>query len=233
MKYFLHDTHALQDDKLTELYMTYGYEGTGLFFAILERLAYHEKPIKTTVLKKQLEVGKKLEKVWSFMETIGLISSENGETFNKTLLKFGEKYEKIKEKNRERQAQHRENQQVPKSVTRDKRVSHDPNSIVGNSNNKKQTKKDGATAPSTLDLFNQFFNAYGKKVDRKKALAKWEKLSADDHKAILVNVPLYVGVHPEWKYRRSPAVYLNNENWKDEIVTTSRVSGAKSGGLVV
>ena len=98
MKYFLHDSNAFNDEKITELYINFGYEGLGLFYTILEKLASQEKPVKTLVLKKQLNVGKKLEKCWKFMETIDIISSNNGETFNKQLLNFSEKYKIKKEK---------------------------------------------------------------------------------------------------------------------------------------
>jgi hypothetical protein len=117
MKYFLHDTNAFQDEKITELFMNFGYEGIGLFFTLLEKLALQEKPIKTEVLKSQLKVGKKLEKVWNFMEEIELISSNNGETFNEQLLNFSEKYQIKKEKTREKVTQWRKNQQDKKNVT--------------------------------------------------------------------------------------------------------------------
>ena len=67
MKYYLHDSNSFNDEKITELYLQYGYEGLGLFYTLLEKLALQEKPIKTNVLKHQLNVGKKLEKVWEFM----------------------------------------------------------------------------------------------------------------------------------------------------------------------
>ena len=34
--------------------MAFGYEGLGLFYTALEKFAQQEKPIKTAVLKKQL-----------------------------------------------------------------------------------------------------------------------------------------------------------------------------------
>jgi len=108
MKYFLHDTNAFNDEKITELFMKYGYEGIGLFFTALEKIALQEKPVKTIVLKKQLQVGKRLEKCWSFMESLGILSSSNGETFNEQLLKFSEKYRIKKEKNKIRIANFRE-----------------------------------------------------------------------------------------------------------------------------
>jgi hypothetical protein len=117
MKYYLHDSNAFNDEKISELYINFGYEGLGLFYTLLEKFAQQEKPIKTIVLKSQLNVGKKLNKCWEFMETLGLISSNNGETFNETLMKFSEKYKIKNQKNKERITQWRENQQLTKNVT--------------------------------------------------------------------------------------------------------------------
>lgn len=117
MKYYLHDSNSFNDEKVTELYIKFGYEGLGLFYTMLEKFAAQEKPIKTQVLKKQLDIGKRLEKCWSFMEEIGLIQSLNGETFNERILNFAGKY-KIKNKiNAERVSQWRENQADRKNVT--------------------------------------------------------------------------------------------------------------------
>ena len=118
MKYYLHDTNAFQDEKITQLFMKFGYEGIGLFFTILEKIALQEQPVKTDVLKKQLFIGKRLEKCWEFMEEIDLISSNNGETFNKQLLNFSEKFKIKKEKNRKRISEWRENQINKENVTR-------------------------------------------------------------------------------------------------------------------
>ena len=48
-----------------------------MFYTILEKLALQEKPIKTKVLKHQLNIGKKLDKVWDFIEQIDLIFNGN------------------------------------------------------------------------------------------------------------------------------------------------------------
>ena len=126
MKYYLHDTSSIEDEKVNELYIEFGYEGVGLFYVLLEKIAKQEKPIKTKVFKSQLNVGKKLEKCWSFMESIGLIHSNNGETFNKQLLNFSEKYQIKKEKNKERVSQWRENQSNKENVTHYESVRNTP-----------------------------------------------------------------------------------------------------------
>lgn len=118
MKYLLHDTNALQDEKMTQLFLEYGYEGIGLFWSILEKIAFQEKPINTGVLKSQLRIGKRLEKCFTFIQDLGLISVTNDETFNERILSYSEKYQIQKQKNRERISEWRENQKVEKNVTR-------------------------------------------------------------------------------------------------------------------
>jgi hypothetical protein len=150
MKYYLHDSNAFQDEKVTELYMKFGYEGIGLFYTVLEKLAAQEKPVKTSVLKQQLFVGKKLEKCWQFLEEIGLISSNNGETFNEKLLNFSKKYQIKKDQNRERVAKFRENQVVKENVTHynsiTKRISNAPkvNKSKVNINKEENIKEESA-----------------------------------------------------------------------------------------
>jgi len=125
MKYYLHDSNAFNDEKITELFIEYGYEGLGLFYTLLEKIASQEKPIKTSVLKSQLKVGKKLEKCWLFMESIELIHSNNGETFNKQLLNFSESYKIKSEKNAKRISEWRDKQSIEKNVTCSESVRND------------------------------------------------------------------------------------------------------------
>ena len=117
MRYFIHDTSSFDDEKVTMLYLKFGYEGVGLFYTTLEKIAKQEKPINTIVLKSQLKIGKRLEKCWKFMEEIDLIQSKNGETFNEQLLNFSEKYQIKKEKNRKKVSEWREKQLDSENVT--------------------------------------------------------------------------------------------------------------------
>jgi len=142
MKYFLHDTSSFDDEKITELYLKFGYEGLGLFYTMLEKIARQEKPIKTEVLKSQLHVGKKLEKCWNFMEEIGLISSSNGDTFNERLLNFSETYEIKKENTRKRVSEWRERQKDIKNVTSYVPVSNAPKVKLSKVKKEKEEEKE-------------------------------------------------------------------------------------------
>lgn len=155
MKYFLHDSNAFEDEKVALLFMEYGYEGLGLFYTILEKLAKQEKPVNTNVLKMQLKVGKKLEKCWNFMESIDIISSNNGETFNKQLLNFSEKYKIKKEKNLKRISQWRENQEITENVTRYESVCNTPKE---KKSKVKESKVNIITVQPTVDPQTNFLN---------------------------------------------------------------------------
>ena len=162
MKYFLHDTSSFDDEKITELYLMFGYEGLGLFYTALEKIGKQEKPVKTDVLKAQLRVGKRLCKCWCFMEEIGLLSSNNGETFNEQLLNFSEKYQIKKEKTKEKVSQWRERQQIEKSVTGYVPVSNPPKV----KESKVKEKKEEYISP----LFSASFERWLKyKKERKQA----------------------------------------------------------------
>jgi hypothetical protein len=167
MKYYLHDSNSFSDEKVTELYMAFGYEGLGLFYTALEKFAQQEKPIKTAVLKRQLNIGKKLEKCWSFMEEIGLISSNNGESFNKQLLKFSENYKIKKEKTAERLKQWRENQQVAENVTHSELV-RNASKVKISKVNRSKVKKEVFIPPVLNDVLLYFDeNGYSKEAATK------------------------------------------------------------------
>lgn len=152
MKYYLHDTDAFNDEKISELFIEFGYEGLGLFYTILEKLAKQEKPIKTNVLKAQLKVGKKLNKCWDFMEQIDLISSNNGETFNKQLINFSEKYKIKSEKNAKRISEWREKQAVKENVTHYESVCNTPKVKESKVNKSKIKEEDNTESVSAFNF---------------------------------------------------------------------------------
>lgn len=177
MKYFLHDTNSFSDEKITELFINFGYEGLGLFYTALEKIAFQEKPVKTNVLKSQLKVGKKLEKCWKFMETLGILSSNNGETFNKQLLNFSEKYNIKKEKNKEKILQWRENQRIKENVTSYKPVRNSPKVKESKVNKSKVNSKEFAPPilNEVIDYFkeNNYTEIVAKKAFEFYSVANW------------------------------------------------------------
>ena len=159
MKYFLHDSNSFSDDKITMLFIEYGFEGLGLFYTILEKLAFQEKPIPEEVLKKQLGIRKKLQKQIDFMYEIDLLSLKNGEVSNKNILKNTEKYQEKKEKNAKRISQWREKQEGKKNVTHYKSVRNTDNiskdNISKDNISKDNISKDNISKDILLTLENE------------------------------------------------------------------------------
>ena len=164
MKYYLHDSNSFNDEKISELFINFGYEGLGLFYTLLEKLAAQEKPIKTNVLKSQLRVGKKLEKCWLFMEEIELISSNNGETFNKQLLNFSGKYAIKKEKNAKRISEWREKQTVTENVTCYEQVCNN-DKVKESKVNKSKVKESKEFIPPIFEDVRTYFFENGYSIE--------------------------------------------------------------------
>lgn len=219
MKYFLHDSNAFEDEKVALLYMEFGYEGLGLFYTILEKLAKQEKPIKTSVLKMQLNVGKKLDKCWNFMESIDIISSNNGETFNKQLLNFSEKYKIKKEKNLKRISQWRENQDIAENVTHYESICNTP---------KEKKSKVKESKVNIIDSeFEEWWIAYDYKKSKEKAITSWNTLTQQEKNIALSCVLEYVKSTPDKSYRKHPTTYLNQKCFNDEITYRNNATNVK------
>ncbi len=67
--------------------------------------------------------------------------------------------------------------------------------------------------------FEDWWNSYQKKRGRKKAEAKWNKLTDRDKQECMKATPMYVASTPDPLYRKDPLTYLNGECWNDEILT--------------
>ncbi len=219
MKYFLHDSNSFEDEKVTLLFMEFGYEGLGLFYTILEKLAKQEKPIRTDVLKMQLKVGKKLEKCWNFMESIDIVSSNNGETFNKQLLNFSEKYKIKKEKNTERISQWRDNQDIKENVTCYKSVRNSPKV--------KESKVNRSKVNIIDNDFLEWWNLYNKKEGKEKSIKLWNLLTNEEKNIALIKVKEYVEATPDIQFRKNPTTYLNGKHFNDEIIKRTNYTDSK------
>jgi hypothetical protein len=79
---------------------------------------------------------------------------------------------------------------------------------VYNNTNLQETKK---------QRFEDFWNLYDKKVERKSCYNKFIKLDIEVIEKIINVVPFYVESTPNSKYRKNPETWINGECWNDEI----------------
>ena len=95
---------------------------------------------------------------------------------------------------------------------------------------KDQGSKEGIKERPQLVGFDEFWNAYDKKVDRPAAERAWRKISINDERLakILQSATAYVKATPDKLYRKNPATWLNNECWNDEVIQPTAIAANKT-----
>jgi len=66
--------------------------------------------------------------------------------------------------------------------------------------------------------FEDFWNLYDIKIDRKKCEGKWEKLADNERTSCIERIPAYINANPDKAFRRDPCTFLNNRSWENEVV---------------
>lgn len=90
--------------------------------------------------------------------------------------------------------------------------------LTTNKNEKNEKNEKEITRSIELERqFEDFWNAYDKKVDAKKCKRKFMKLADYQRTMIMNTVEDYVLSTPDRQYRKNPYTWLNGEGWKDEI----------------
>ena len=82
---------------------------------------------------------------------------------------------------------------------------------------KSKDKKDIKDKEVLDNGFDEFWEAYGKKVGRAKSESLWAKMSKSKRKDCMSYIPKYVKSRPDVQYRKNPETFLRNECWNDEI----------------
>jgi hypothetical protein len=86
-------------------------------------------------------------------------------------------------------------------------------SILKQETNKQETIQTIKTCFS----FDDFWAMYDKKIDSKKCMAKYEKLTEIQRAKIKQTLPAYLSTINDKQFQKHPATYLNNECWNDDI----------------
>jgi len=66
-------------------------------------------------------------------------------------------------------------------------------------------------------LFESFWNAYDKKVEKVKCEIKFNKLAKKDIEKIFEALPIYIKSTPDIQFRKNPLTWLNGKCWNDEL----------------
>jgi uncharacterized protein YdaU (DUF1376 family) len=80
-------------------------------------------------------------------------------------------------------------------------------------------KEDGSLKVEIWPTFQNFWDAYENKGNRKTAESEWQRTTQSEREAIMANVPKYNASKPDKQYRKDGERYLKHRVWEDAIVT--------------
>ncbi len=212
--WFKHDYSARNDEKILELRAEYGWKGYGLFFGLVESMCETETGCIDTERIGGLSVGYGLPKdeLLTFIEfclDIELFyEDEEGLVKNKRVIEHLEHMNTLKEAGK-KGAQKRWNKQKDRGANGE--ANNNPNADKIRLDKIREEKR-----RETIYVFDEFWDDYDKKKERKKCERKWKKVNEQDRELIKSFIPVYKKHQPESQYRKNPSTFLNNEIWKDD-----------------
>jgi len=227
MDWFRHDSNANLDEKLQEVLLDYGLEGYGLYWYCIElivgktssdNITFELKHDARIIARNTGSTPQKVEEMMKRFVTLGLFENTDGKI---TCLKVAKRL----------MSSATSNPQM-RNLIQNIKISHDTVMTASDKISPDKTRLDKTrldkNKPSRAvalvneyvdDGFNQFWEAYPKKVGRDAALKSWEKVKPliDD----VIYALAWQKQTEQWsknngQYIPNPSTYLNQGRWKDE-----------------
>lgn len=86
--------------------------------------------------------------------------------------------------------------------------------------NKNKTNNKSDSDTNNEKEFQLVWEMYGKKGNRKTSLERFGRMKDSDKKLMAEHLPKYVESTPNKQYRKGLEVYINQECWNDEIISS-------------
>jgi hypothetical protein len=232
--YFSHDFNSRNDTKMVALRMKEGMEGVGIYWCIVE-LLYEEGGFAMLLDCERIafDLRVKVEKVKRVVINYELFRNDGQKFWSESCLKRIDLRNQKSGKARESAIEGWKRRKMDANASP---THSDSNAIKESKEKEKKEKESKVNTAADAELlvwptFDDFWEAYGKKVDRPKCEKKWIKISQGAREKIMDHVPRYVETTPDVQYRKNPLTYLNNESWNNEIVKVNGRQNSKGADL--
>ena len=201
--YFSHDSNAQHDPKIMKMMSKHGWEGYGLFWALVERLR-NESGYKLEADYEVLAFGMRTqcERIKSIVEDFDLFVLKEDHFYstrlNDTMRLMDSKSEKARSSARKRWER---NANVMRTHSE------------RNANKRKENKKNNIYSAK----FEQFWHEYPSKIGKKKAFTSFKAVKVDVE--VLIDAIKQQKETSQWKsgYIPHPATWLNQGRWEDDV----------------
>lgn len=190
----------------------------GFVWVYLRSMSAEWKVIKTHI-QKHFKMGeKKIKTIFAWLNAHSLIEYIQGKNPDGTW-----SVSEIRVLNGSRFTAGAETARAENRTTRECRTNINKQNNTEKKSNKISCPSDDERVKDDPHLFDQFWQAYPKKVGKKAAMKAWKKNRLDE-KADIVITDVHNRMGQNWKgkgkqYIPDPATYLNGERWTDELFT--------------
>lgn len=211
--YFPHDYDTLQDEKIKRMIRKHGMIGYGVFWAIVEMLYMNANALRTDYQGIAFDLRTDCNIVTSIICDFDLFVVHENKfrslSVERRLVERAEKSRKAR-----RSAIYRwENANALRTECE--------GNAIKEKKEKKINKYNGESEDSPTEFsFENVWEQYGRKGNRKSSMSKWSKLSESNKKLALNHIPGYVNATPDKQYRKNFETYLNQEVWNDSMLPT-------------
>lgn len=223
--YFSHDANARQDEKILMLRAEHGWEGYGIYWALVEMMfessdtALHHNKIKGIAVSYNIDITL-LQSVINTCLTEELFTGDDDKFWSDSLKRRKTKYHEAKSKKSEA---------GKKGMAKRWGETKNDNTVITENNKGKESKgniKPIVDSDECDETFNQFWDVYPKKQGKAKAVVKWRsyfKTGKINMVVIMTGLESYLKyVEHERTVRKFDRQYLdgltfiNGERWNDD-----------------
>lgn len=203
--YFPHDYDTRADEKILGLLAELGWEGYGLFWAIVETLYQNGGRMRTHYDRIAYALRTDQEKVKQIVECYGLFQIEDGDFWSDSILRRLEEREIRSTKARE------------SALKRWKDANALPPQSDSNALKERKEKE-----RKEKELFDAFWNAFHSttgmlKTDKDSAFNHWGKLTDAEKEKASANILPYFNSLSDPQYCKKARTYLDDKNFNDEF----------------
>ncbi len=235
--YFSHDTNARNDEKILMLRAEHGWQGYGIFWALVEMMfetnetyLSHSK-IKGIAISYNIDITL-LQSIINTCISENLFASDEKTFWSETLRERKQKFLDYQEKKSnagkkgmaKRWASHNtvitQNNNVITENNKGKEIKE--NKIKENKNINARTRASDLLSDQE-QRFSEFWQSYPKKIGKKAALSSWKRIKPDItlFNKIIASVEVAKKSRQwqrdEGQYISNPATWLNQGRWDDEL----------------
>ena len=217
--YFSHDYNSRNDAKIKFLLRKHGFIGYGLFWAIIEDLYNNANALRTDYEGIAYDFRVDVSLIESIIKDFDLFVFEADTFGSLSVQKRIDERDSKSVKARESAHKRWTNANAMQSQC-------EGNAIKESKGNEIKERK--VNKINIIDsAFDEWWDKYDKKINKDKAITKWNILTNDEKQLALKIVESYVDSTPDKTFRKDPTTYLNNKSFNDEIIIRSATTSYK------